>query len=235
MLNRQGSPSAGGQVLPPTHPFSVLNTLRTLAQMTSGGPTGALTARDLAAQVAFAQSRQRGVPESSQTSQSSSSPGLMDWLVERIKGKTPPPMWTAAPPKSPALVDYNGHTVSDPRVREALDQISKYFASSTVNVRSGDRNFRPKGSPANSPHLTHQAADFHVVGQTDDQVKRSLKDPSMTEALRGLRVLQHGPHTATEGAHIHIDSRGKTGQPARFMHEGMTPAGKGHYIDDNDQ
>jgi len=149
-------------------------------------------------------------------------------------GQAPPP------PKPPALVEYNGHEVSDPRVKAGLEAISKYFASSTVNVRSGDRDYRPQGSPAHSPHLSHHAADIHVMGKTDDQVKQMLKDPMMADALRGLRVLQHGPYTATEGPHIHIDSVDETGQPAdanepvEFMHEGMDAAGRNVYtIDPN--
>jgi len=247
MGEKQGSSSTLG-VLPPTDPFTVRDLLRAALQIGLGGPVGgAAAAADLAARVAQAKrgapaqsgsqnvpSTQRGTQASPapQPSQSNGSGNGPHWWSRWTT--PPPPTWTPPPPKPPALVEYNGHTVSDPRVREALEQISKYFASATVNVRSGDRNFRPRGSPANSPHLTHQAADIHVMGRDDSQVKDLLKDPSIASALSGLRILQHGPYTATEGPHIHIDSRRDAGQPARFMHEGMTRTGRNVYDDDDE-
>lgn len=41
-------------------------------------------------------------------------------------------------------VRYNGFHVSDERVRSALDEMS-HLTGKVVNVRSGDRNFVPKG------------------------------------------------------------------------------------------
>ena len=73
--------------------------------------------------------------------------------------------------------------------------------SDTVNVISGDRNFVPTGGARNSPHLTGEAADFHVVGKNDTQVDQSLKD-STSPVNTGFRLIQHGPDTITEGAHV---------------------------------
>jgi RHS repeat-associated protein len=67
----------------------------------------------------------------------------------------PPPDKSALPkpPKAPAMVEMNGHKVSDARVTKALSDISVYLGSDTVNVTSGDRNFVPKGGAKNSAHL----------------------------------------------------------------------------------
>jgi hypothetical protein len=104
------------------------------------------------------------------------------------------------------------------------------FASSTVNVTSGDRDFVPSGGSLTSAHLRGDAADFHVQGETDSQVDTELKS-STSPVITGFNVIQHGPDTATQGAHVHIDSenRGGDSAPTRFEHEGMTPETSGHY------
>lgn len=129
-----------------------------------------------------------------------------------------------------AHVDYHGHKVSDPRVRSALEKLSNEL-DTTVNVTSGDRNFVPKGGALHSLHLRGQAADFHVKGMTDDGVDQLLHQTHFKE-FEGINVIQHGPYSQTEGAHIHIDSRNEPGTPTTFMHEGMLPGEKG-YIRDN--
>lgn len=135
-------------------------------------------------------------------------------------------------PKPPALVNYNGHEVSDPKVRDALSNISRFFASSTVNVTSGDRESRPKGSPPRSEHLFHDAADFHVQGMSDHEAKESLK-AAHSPVFNGFDVIQHGPYTATEGPHVHLDAGEGQGKDqtsrSTFKHEGMTPDGTNHY------
>lgn len=129
-----------------------------------------------------------------------------------------------------AHVDYHGHKVSDPRVRSALNKLASEL-DTTVNVTSGDRNFVPKGGALHSLHLRGQAADFHVKGMTDDGVDQLLHQTHFKE-FEGINVIQHGPYSQTEGAHIHIDSRNEPGTPTTFMHEGMVPGEKG-YIRDN--
>ncbi|MGA1999212.1 MAG: RHS repeat-associated core domain-containing protein [Terriglobales bacterium] len=143
---------------------------------------------------------------------------------------TPPPPPT---PKPPALVEYNGHIVTDPNVKKALSEISVYTGSSTVNVISGDRNFVPTGGAKNSAHLTGQAADFHIVGMKDSKADAALKG-SGSPIKTGFRLIQHGPNTITQGAHLHLDSRNQAGQPTVFMHEGMTPKQSGVYSHDED-
>jgi RHS repeat-associated protein len=59
-----------------------------------------------------------------------------------------------APPGAPAIVEMNGHKVSDPKVTKALAAISVYTGSSTVNVTSGNRNFVPTGGAKNSETRT---------------------------------------------------------------------------------
>jgi RHS repeat-associated protein len=141
-------------------------------------------------------------------------------------GKIPPP------PGAPAMVDMNGHKVSDPKVTKALAAISIYMGSATVNVTSGDRDFVPAGGAKNSEHLQGKAADFHVVGMTDSKADTELKDGASPIA-DGYRLIQHGPDTQTQGAHLHLDSKNADGNPTVFMHEGMTPAQKGTYSNDN--
>lgn len=122
--------------------------------------------------------------------------------------------------------------MTDARVNQALGAISVYYASSTVNVTSGDRNFVPTGGAKDSAHLTGQAADFHVVGQTDSHVDKTLKEAG-SPVSTGFRLIQHGPDTITQGAHLHLDSRNDAGQPTVFMHEGMTSDQTGRYSHDN--
>jgi RHS repeat-associated protein len=134
-------------------------------------------------------------------------------------------------PGPPALVDYEANTVTDASVTKVLSEISVYFASSTVYVTSGDRDYVPDGGAKNSAHPTGQAADFHVMGQTDSKVDEALKH-SGSPVSTGFRVIQHGTDTATQGAHIHLDSRNEPGQPTIFMHEGMAPQQAGVYSND---
>jgi hypothetical protein len=157
----------------------------------------------------------------------------VSWRKINYRGSPMKPSSKPPAPTPPALVSSNGHTVTDPRVEKALSQISLYFASSTVNVTSGDRRFVPTGGARNSAHLTGQAADFHVVGMTDSQVDQGLKDSS-SPVSTGFRLIQHGPDTITQGAHLHLDSRNDVGQPTVFMHEGMSPSQTGVYSHDED-
>ena len=50
----------------------------------------------------------------------------------------------------------------------------------------------------------------------------------------GYRVIQHGPYTATEGPHIHINAKNGPDDPTDFMHEGMTPDQQRKYSEDDD-
>ncbi len=148
----------------------------------------------------------------------------------------PPPARpdSAKPPGTPAIVEMNGHKVSDPKVTKALAAVSVYLGSSTVNVTSGDRNFVPHGGAKNSEHLVGKAADFHVVCMSDSKADSELKD-SASPIADGFRLIQHGPNTQTQGAHLHLDSKNEDGNPTVFMHEGMTPDQKGVYSHDDQQ
>jgi RHS repeat-associated protein len=143
------------------------------------------------------------------------------------------PTFNTRPPGPPSIVRYNGHTVTDPKVNKALREISIFFASSTVSVTSGDRNFVPVGGARNSAHLTGQAADFHILGVTDSQADLTLKSVQSPVDI-GFRLIQHGPDTITEGPHLHLDTRNGAGQPTIFMHEGMSPEQTGVYSNDPD-
>jgi hypothetical protein len=106
------------------------------------------------------------------------------------------------------------------------------LASSTVYVTSGDRTYIPEGGAKDSPHLTKQAADFHVLGMSDSRVDQELKDSTSPVSV-GFRLIQHCPYTATDAPHLHLDSRNGPGDPTVFMHEGMTQVAKSVYTNDS--
>jgi RHS repeat-associated protein len=124
-------------------------------------------------------------------------------------------------------VRYNKHTVSDQRVRTALDGVMMSFGK-TVNVVSGDRNFVPKGGATKSAHLTGQAADFHVVGVADNTAFQKLQDNG-SPTSEGLRLIKHGPFTQTEAPHLHLDSRNDPDSGTVFMTEGTEKMNRGVY------
>ena len=157
--------------------------------------------------------------------------GAIERLVDAIAGAEPAPPPAPTAPGPPALVEYNGHTVTDANVRQALADISVYTASSTVYVTSGDRDVVPPGGARDSAHLTGQAADLHILGMTDTTADNALKSPA-SPIRNGFRLIQHGPHTITQGAHLHLDSRNQAGRPTGFIHEGMTPLQRGIYSHD---
>ncbi len=123
-------------------------------------------------------------------------------------------------------VNYHGHSVSDPAVRQELMEIS-FATGRTVDVTSGDRNFVPKGGAKNSEHLKGDAADFHIHGLKDSTAFGSIMKNNVIAG--GFKLLQHGPFTATEGPHLHLDrSPGSGGSPI-FVVEGLTRQTKGMY------
>jgi len=123
-------------------------------------------------------------------------------------------------------VNYHGHTVSDPAVRQELTEIT-FATRHTVDVTSGDRNFVPKGGAKNSEHLKGDAADFHIHGLKDSTAFGSIMKNNVIAG--GFKLLQHGPFTATEGPHLHLDrSPGSGGSPI-FVVEGLTRQTKGMY------
>jgi RHS repeat-associated protein len=149
----------------------------------------------------------------------------------------PPPKPVTIPPPSidtrtmltlsGVSVRYNKHTVSDQRVRTALDGVMMSFGK-TVTVVSGDRNFVPKGGATKSAHLTSQAADFHVVGVADNTAFQKLQDAG-SPVSEGLRLIKHGPFTQTEAAHLHVDSRNDADSTTVFMTEGTEKTNRGVY------
>ncbi|WP_321470782.1 RHS repeat-associated core domain-containing protein [uncultured Paludibaculum sp.] len=124
-------------------------------------------------------------------------------------------------------VRYNNHTVSDKRVRTALDGIMMSFGKS-VNVVSGDRNVVPKGGATKSAHLTGQAADFHIISVADNTAFQKLQENS-SPVSEGLRLIKHGPFTQTEAAHLHLDSRNDPDSATSFMTEGTEETNRGVY------
>jgi len=158
------------------------------------------------------------------------SPGSQGGQAEEQVAPPPAP----APPKAPALVHYNPPSVGSSRIDDALGAVSQFMASNIVRVTSGDRNFVPKGGARDSAHLTREAADFHVVSISDSRAYRILKG-SISPVATGFRLIEHGPNTVTQGAHLHLDARNKVGQATVYMHEGRTPGTRSVYAVDRER
>lgn len=125
-------------------------------------------------------------------------------------------------PKTPASngngrVSYNGKEVSDPVLRNKLEQVADFFGKN-ITVTSGDRDFVPKGGSRNSLHLAHRAVDLHVNGLSDSEVFSRLKSSGILNG--GYEVILHGSNTATGGPHIHIGRYGG-GRASQFKVEGV--------------
>ncbi|MGO9270160.1 MAG: hypothetical protein ACLQOO_07895 [Terriglobia bacterium] len=167
--------------------------------------------------------------------------GYCDWCQRLINGlngqgwktdaQLAPPPPAPPPPKPPALVQYNPPKVGSAHIDSALSAVSLFFASNTVRVSSGDRNYVPKGGARDSAHLTREAADFRVIGIADNRAYQSLKDP-ISPVGTGFRLIEHGPNTVTQGAHLHLDARNKVGHPTVYMHEGRDPQTRSVYAVD---
>ena len=127
-------------------------------------------------------------------------------------------------------VSYNGYTVSDPQVRAELDRIAE-VTGRDVQVTSGDRNFVPRGGARNSDHLHKRAADFHLQGLTDEAAFALLRRDASTLFSRPMifQLIRHGPHTQTQGAHIHLGRPTEGGPRCGIWTEGLTPESRGHY------
>ena len=130
-----------------------------------------------------------------------------------------------------ATVSYNTKPVSDDDLKQTLQKVAEAFGKD-VQVSSGDRaTALTVGAKDGSLHLQNRAVDFHVDGETDDNVYAKLKQNYTTifTASNRYEVIQHGPYTETLGAHVHI-GRYASGVPAvLFKKEGLTADAKGHY------
>lgn len=102
-------------------------------------------------------------------------------------------------------VNYNGHTVSDPRLRDALVLIAFHYLKE-VRVTSGDRKSPlPYGAGQASPHLRGMAVDFRVVGMSNEAAFGGLTW-SDSPVFYGFRLIYHGPFTNTSASHLHLGS-----------------------------
>jgi hypothetical protein len=127
--------------------------------------------------------------------------------------------------------------VSDVPLKLLLVTVAEIVGADLV-VHSGDRRHVPKGGAKKSLHKPGRAADLHAVGVSDAVVFERLKaqqDRLVEKApINRFQVLRHGPHTATEGPHIHIGDyhliRAEVkGTGVEFWTEGLTPDTKGKY------
>lgn len=123
-------------------------------------------------------------------------------------------------------ISYNGKKVSDPALRNKLQQVADFFGRH-ITVTSGDRDFVPKGGSKTSLHLEHRAVDLHVDGLSDAQVFSQLKSSGLL--AKGFEVIRHGPYTATGGPHVHIGHYDNTSRASEFKVEGLTPGTGGTY------
>jgi hypothetical protein len=139
-------------------------------------------------------------------------------------------------PPTPRVEIRHGKALSDTFVRQFLDSLVRELGVS-VTVHSGDRDHRPKGSPSKSLHLAHRAADFHVRGMTDARAFQLLwqqRSKLSTSVIDRYQIIHHGPHTETEGEHIHIGHYTMlkaylTGPGITFFTEGVDAFSSGHY------
>ena len=126
--------------------------------------------------------------------------------------------------------------VSDNDLRLVLNEIALTLGTNVI-VHSGDRDYRPKGSPSHSLHLSHRAADLHAPGMTDDFLFARLqaaKSKIFHSATNSYQVIHHGKFSETEGEHVHIGhyqliKSFVTGPGVSFWVEGIFPGGKGRY------
>lgn len=129
-----------------------------------------------------------------------------------------------------AKVRYNPHRVSDPDVRAVLERIAGTL-SHDVKVTSGDRDYVPSGGSKTSDHLTHHAADFHVEGIPDSSAFDAIRSQadSIFDRDSHYQFIYHGPHTSTQGEHLHVGHGTAHTHGVDFKVEGLGPADGGHY------
>lgn len=137
------------------------------------------------------------------------------------------------PSHRPAVI-YHKHT-TDGQLKILLERIAQVLGVN-VTVHSGNRDFVPTGGAQKSLHLHHRAVDLHAGGLSDEQVFTRLKahKSDLYDKNYSYQIIRHGPHTATEGPHIHIGDYGFLrvqvhGAGLTFFVEGMTPQTKGVY------
>src|SRR5215472_12743073 len=213
MEDKQGLRN-GGQVLPPTDPFSVLNVLRALVQIGAGGPPGsALSAGELATRVAQARSgasqsgSQGGTPAQgagqnpqSPTAQGGSGGSLMDRLADKIYGPVPPPP-PPPPPGPPPMKGVN------PVTGETLfSRNPKGEAGHERPGVGGAGNFGARrGTPENRrPHRGEDisgALGANIHAATDGIVTFSGVNGSETAGYGNMVVIDNGNGTITRYAH----------------------------------
>jgi len=132
-------------------------------------------------------------------------------------------------------VHYRKH-VSDVELQLILKRTADALGT-VITVHSGDRDFRPKGSPAKSLHLPHRAADIHAAGISDSALFQKLLDGRaeiFKSVVHRYEVIHHGKFTATEGEHVHIGDyhfikADTDGAGIVFKEEGIAPTTKGRY------
>lgn len=125
--------------------------------------------------------------------------------------------------------------VSDGNVRTIM-QRSANLLDRDITVHSGDRpvSQRVRGSKPTSLHVAMRAADFHISGLSDKAGFAFLKQNynEIFDANEAYEVIHHGPHTETEGEHLHVGryGNGRSGY-VKFKAEGLGPTTKGNYND----
>lgn len=115
------------------------------------------------------------------------------------------PILVPAAPADAASVAYNGKTVSDAALRTKLQQIANFF-NRTVSITSGDRTYVPPGGSRTSLHLAKRAADFHVLGISDETTARQIKASGLIKT--DYELIWHTAQTNTGGPHVHLGRYG---------------------------
>jgi uncharacterized protein YcbK (DUF882 family) len=102
-------------------------------------------------------------------------------------------------------VDFGGHPVSDPKLRDALDKLSDQTGR-TVHVTSGDRTAAQNaaaGGAGGSHHLDHTAADITIDGMSTREASEAAARSDLFDGVGNY------DGSAVHGAHTHVDMGGR--------------------------
>ncbi|MEX2180713.1 MAG: RHS repeat-associated core domain-containing protein [Gemmatimonadaceae bacterium] len=105
----------------------------------------------------------------------------------------------------------NGATLSNPRMRERLEQFAQHVGRDVVlnGQNSGDRTAASNRSvegALESPHLSGEGADIHVVGMDNLELAHKANESGLFNGVGYYEgSAKHGPHT-----HVDIKNRKAT-------------------------
>jgi peptidoglycan hydrolase-like protein with peptidoglycan-binding domain len=96
-------------------------------------------------------------------------------------------------------IKYNGHSISDKKVRVKLQQISSLYPNNRLIVTSGDRDRIVNGN-ARSLHLAGRAVDFYIEGVSLSNAYNRIKNSGLIDT--GYEFIYHTERTIAP--HLHL-------------------------------